>query len=367
MSDKPTPPEHRPADPHRQEYELAPIDSLSPHPRNPNQGDVGAIRESIDVNGFYGACIVQKSTRFILAGEHRWRAEKEREQTHVPVLFVDVDDETALRILLADNGTRRGARTQEKLVGEILETLRVRQGTGYKPPDIQALLKKARPVPSYLAAAAQKAQEPSSSAPEPKGAASALAPQPELLTAAPEPGAVPPGSDAATDGVDPPAPELLPEAPELDARAAEALLRAAELAAEQNALPMLSEPPESAPAPTLEEDAPEPAPAPPARAAAEGHAKPPPREEAADAGETLTVRPRVGLRGEARHPLAIVLDNEGLRRWNEWKERVGLRKDTDALLFAVDTLRDVVLPWEAEDDDDDAATDEPDAQADSGA
>jgi hypothetical protein len=129
MSDKPTPPEHRPADPHRQEYELAPIESISPHPRNPNQGDVAAIRESIDVNGFYGACIVQKSTRFILAGEHRWRAEKEREQTHVPVLFVDVDDETALRILLADNGTRRGARTTRSCPRTGIGRFR-RSGTG---------------------------------------------------------------------------------------------------------------------------------------------------------------------------------------------------------------------------------------------
>jgi hypothetical protein len=76
------------------------------------------------------------------------------------------------------------------------------------------------------------------------------------------------------------------------------------------------------------------------------------------------LRPRVGLRGEARHPLAIVLDNDGSRRWSEWKDRVGVRKDTDALLLALDALRKLVLPWEADQDADDAIPDEPDAEAD---
>ncbi len=360
MPDQAQPANHRPADPQRQEYELAPIDSITPHPRNPNQGDVGSIRESIDVNGFYGACIVQKSTRFILAGEHRWRAEKERQQAYVPVLFVDVDDETALRILLADNGTRRGARTQEKLVGEILESLRVRQGTGYKPPDIQALLKKARPVPSYLAAAAQKAQAPSAAAAEAKAGESPLTAAPDPATAPAEPVAVwLVASDAAGEG-ELPASGPAPEAPEPDAHAAEALLRAAELAAEEKALPSLDEAPE---------EVPEPAPEPAARVGADTPAKPRRDPEPAAASEALTLRPRIGLRGEARHPLAVVLDNDGSRRWSEWKDRVGARKDTDALLLALDALREVVLPWEAEEDahedaDDDAVPDEPGPDAD---
>jgi hypothetical protein len=263
--------------------------------------------------------------------------------------------------LLADNGTRRGARTQEKLVGEILEKLRVRQGTGYKAPDIQALLKKARPVPSYLAAAAQKAQAPSPGVPESNDATSPVA-------ASPEPGTASLPSDAPPAEAEPAPPEPSPEAPEFDAREAEALLRAAELAAEEKALSLPAAPPESAPELAAEEDAPEPAPEPPARAAADAPAKPPRREDPPDASEALTVRPRVGLRGEARHPLAIVLDNDGARRWNGWKDRVGLRKDTDALLLAMDVLRDVVLPWEAEHDaDDDALSDEPDTEADANA
>jgi hypothetical protein len=55
---------------------LVPIDSLTPHPDNPNQGDVGAIMESIACNGFNGAVIVSRraDADVIVAGEHRWRA-----------------------------------------------------------------------------------------------------------------------------------------------------------------------------------------------------------------------------------------------------------------------------------------------------
>jgi hypothetical protein len=57
-----------------QEYAIVPVDSLETHPRNVNQGDIGAIYESIGANGFYGAIVAQKSTGRILAGNHRNQA-----------------------------------------------------------------------------------------------------------------------------------------------------------------------------------------------------------------------------------------------------------------------------------------------------
>jgi hypothetical protein len=57
-----------------QEYAIVPVDSLETHPRNVNQGDIGAIYESIGANGFYGAIVAQKSTGRILAGNHRYQA-----------------------------------------------------------------------------------------------------------------------------------------------------------------------------------------------------------------------------------------------------------------------------------------------------
>jgi hypothetical protein len=44
-----------------QEYAIVPVDSLETHPRNVNQGDIGAIYESIGANGFYGAIVARRA------------------------------------------------------------------------------------------------------------------------------------------------------------------------------------------------------------------------------------------------------------------------------------------------------------------
>ena len=49
--------------------------------------------------------IVQEHSNIILAGEHRWKSAMEEGAETVPVIFVDVDDVTAMRIMLADNRT----------------------------------------------------------------------------------------------------------------------------------------------------------------------------------------------------------------------------------------------------------------------
>jgi ParB-like chromosome segregation protein Spo0J len=57
---------------------------LRTHPRNVNHGDLGAILESIDANGFYGAIVAQRSTGYILAGNHRYMALREQNAAMVP-------------------------------------------------------------------------------------------------------------------------------------------------------------------------------------------------------------------------------------------------------------------------------------------
>ena len=47
------------------------IDSLTAHPENPRRGNIEAVAESIDANGFYGAVIAQVSTRRILENRER--------------------------------------------------------------------------------------------------------------------------------------------------------------------------------------------------------------------------------------------------------------------------------------------------------
>lgn len=120
---------------------LVPIEQVSQHPDNPNSGDVDVIADSILTNGFYNPILVQKSTGYILAGNHRYAALLSLGETQVPVIQVDVDNEKALRILIADNRTSELAIRNLHEVQSILEALENTDvglsGTGY---DDDALL-----------------------------------------------------------------------------------------------------------------------------------------------------------------------------------------------------------------------------------
>lgn len=131
-----------------------PIDTLVPHPLNPRQGDVGAIGESIEENGWYGALVVQKSTQHILRGNHSTQAASQHGADWVPVLELDCDDETALSILLVDNRSADLATYNDPMLLDVLEALaRANKlaGTGYDGDNIDELrkiLNEAPPVTS---------------------------------------------------------------------------------------------------------------------------------------------------------------------------------------------------------------------------
>jgi len=103
-----------------QKIETVPIGSLKHHPKNPRKGDVKSITESIEHNGFYGVVVAQKSTGYVLAGNHRMMAAKAAGLDSLPVAYVDLDDATALKILLADNRTNDLATYDNKELAELL-------------------------------------------------------------------------------------------------------------------------------------------------------------------------------------------------------------------------------------------------------
>ncbi len=135
-----------------QSITLVDIGSLTPHGRNPRQGDVGAVMESIARNGWYGAVLayVPESGEgvTIIVGEHRWRALGEL-QRHgmdldgksltyaelaarvplpvngkVPVIVRrDLTDAQALRIMLADNRTSDVADYDTAALAEMLQAM----------------------------------------------------------------------------------------------------------------------------------------------------------------------------------------------------------------------------------------------------
>ena len=124
-------------------YEVVPLDRLKLHPRNPRRGDVDRIAESMDVNGVYGAVVVQRSSGYVLAGNHRLRAARKLNLPSLPVLWVDVDDVEATRILLADNRTSDLGGYDDASLAELLQGLADDGGllgTGYEEDDLAALL-----------------------------------------------------------------------------------------------------------------------------------------------------------------------------------------------------------------------------------
>jgi ParB-like chromosome segregation protein Spo0J len=125
-------------------FELVPVDRLTVHPDNPRRGNVNAIKQSIEANGFQGALVVQRSTGLVLAGNHRLVAARELGHTKVPVIWADVDDERARRILLADNRTADQATWDEAALAELLGELAIGDealiGTGFSEDDLSDLL-----------------------------------------------------------------------------------------------------------------------------------------------------------------------------------------------------------------------------------
>jgi hypothetical protein len=117
------------------------IDSIKPYHKNPRVGNVDAIRDSLRQNGQYQPLRVQKSTGEILGGNHTWKAAKAEGWTKILVVFLDVDDEAAKRIVLADNRTNDLATYDTDILADILAGLPDPQiGTGFTDSDVSDLL-----------------------------------------------------------------------------------------------------------------------------------------------------------------------------------------------------------------------------------
>lgn len=101
----------------------ADISKLFPHPQNPRNGDTDAIGQSIDNHGFYGVIVAQESTGRILAGNHRYFVAMERGEKTIPVAWVDVDDDTALEILLDDNRASDLGKQDDAILADALRAL----------------------------------------------------------------------------------------------------------------------------------------------------------------------------------------------------------------------------------------------------
>lgn len=118
--------------------------SLTVHPENPREGDVGGIAESLKTNGQFRPLVVQRSGSVVLAGNHTLLAARSIGWKEIDVTFLDVDDETALRILVADNRYAALGRDDPAQLATILADLAASEaglpGTGFDGDDLDALI-----------------------------------------------------------------------------------------------------------------------------------------------------------------------------------------------------------------------------------
>lgn len=133
-----------------QEFTTLPVGDLRPHPDNPNKGDLDVIEGSMRRVGFFGAVLAQaprgrRKYHRILDGEQRWTVARDTGADTVPVIVVDVDDETALRILaVANRANRLGHDAEDELaalLAKLNDTDDGLDGTGYLSTDLDALLR----------------------------------------------------------------------------------------------------------------------------------------------------------------------------------------------------------------------------------
>lgn len=105
--------------------EYIPITSIYPNPYNPNRQsdrEFDLLKKSIIEDGFTQPVVVQKSSRMIVDGEHRWRALNQLGLKEIPVVFVEMSDQQ-MRISTLRHNRARGSEDIELSI-QVLRDLR---------------------------------------------------------------------------------------------------------------------------------------------------------------------------------------------------------------------------------------------------
>jgi ParB-like chromosome segregation protein Spo0J len=127
------------------EIAVVPINTLVPYRKNPRKGNVDAVAESLKVNGQYRPLVVNKGDKAsvrdeVLAGNHTLMAAKKLKWARIAITYVDVTDDEAKKIVLADNRTNDLSGYDATALADLLKTVPNPVGTGYTPVDVQGIL-----------------------------------------------------------------------------------------------------------------------------------------------------------------------------------------------------------------------------------
>lgn len=96
------------------------IADLKLDPRNARKGDVASVAESLREFGQHRPAVVRRADSTIVAGNHMIMAAMTLGWDHINVVWVDDDQETAIRRGLADNATGDQATWDKNLLTELL-------------------------------------------------------------------------------------------------------------------------------------------------------------------------------------------------------------------------------------------------------
>lgn len=131
-----------------------PIGSLTNHPANPNEGDVGAVAVQLEAHGQHTPIVAQASTGLVLAGNHTLIAARALGWAELAAVMLDVDEGRALEILVGDNHPARLSKDDPERLRDVLVELAEADelaGSGYTPEDLDELIGRINrgPMPSW--------------------------------------------------------------------------------------------------------------------------------------------------------------------------------------------------------------------------
>lgn len=103
-----------------------PLRGLNYYYKNPRRGNVEKVAESLNSNGQFKPIVVNRGTvtgrpNEILAGNHTTNAARSLGWKNIDVMWVDVTEEHARRIVLADNGSTDDATYDTSVLAELIE------------------------------------------------------------------------------------------------------------------------------------------------------------------------------------------------------------------------------------------------------
>lgn len=118
------------------------VDALTPHPKNPRKGDVGAIKASLERFGQVRP-IVSLPDGTIVAGHHVFYAARDLGWDKIAVVQPDLSPEEAEAYLIADNRLNELGGYDDAAMAQLLQDMMENgdlSGTGYTPDAVDDLL-----------------------------------------------------------------------------------------------------------------------------------------------------------------------------------------------------------------------------------